>query len=124
VVVSVADEFIEKLPAMAVGALSGLICAGVITVAKILAEWGRPHVKILTGAVDTAIGGLIVYNQFIAGKKTGDPFTDSAVATFGILELIVGLAALASGVGGIAGIESLQVDRMIYEKVVEIARSM
>jgi hypothetical protein len=115
---------IAELPVMAVGAFAGLISAGILTVAKMLAEWGRPHVKLVTGAVDTMIGGFLVYNQFIAGKKTGDPFTDSAAATFGILELIVGLAALASGVGGVAGIESLKVDKMIYEKIVEIARSM
>jgi len=115
---------IAELPAMAMGALAGLISAVVVTVAKMLAEWGRPHVKLVTGTVDTLIGGFLVYNQFVAGKKTGDPFTDSAATTFGILELIVGVAALASGIGGVAGIESLQVDKIIYEKVVEIARSM
>jgi hypothetical protein len=109
---------------MALGAFAGLISAGVIVIAKMLAEWGRPHVKLVTGAVDTMIGGFLVYNQFVAGRKTGDPFIDSAAATFGILELIVGLTALASGAGGLAGIGSLQVDRMIYEKIVEIARSM
>jgi uncharacterized YccA/Bax inhibitor family protein len=115
---------VAELPSMALGAFAGLISAVVVTVAKMLAEWGRPHVKLITGAVDTLIGGFLVYNQFVAGKKTGDPFTDSAAATFGILELIVGLSALASGVGGVAGIKSLQVHEMIYEKVVEIARSL
>jgi uncharacterized YccA/Bax inhibitor family protein len=115
---------VAEFQATALGAFAGLISAVVVTVAKMLAEWGRPHVKLVTGAVDTLIGGFLVYNQLVAGKKTGDPFTDSAAATFGILELIVGLSALASGIGGVAGIRSLQVHEMIYEKVVEIARSL
>ena len=91
----------EDLPSRAIGAFAGLVGAGVLAVAKMIAEWGRPEVKVATGIVDTALGAFIVYNQFVARRGPKDPFLDTALSTFGILDLVVGLAALISGITGL-----------------------
>jgi len=91
----------EELPSRAIGAVAGLAGAGVLAVAKMIAEWGRPEVKVATGIIDTALGAFIVYEQFVAKKGPKDPLLDSALSTFGILDLIVGLAALVSGISGL-----------------------
>jgi hypothetical protein len=88
----------EDLPSRAIGAVAGLAGAGVVAVAKMIAEWGRPEVKVATGIVDTALGAFIVYNQFVARRGPKDPLLDTALSTFGILDLVVGLAALISGI--------------------------
>jgi hypothetical protein len=91
----------EDLPSRIIGALAGLVGAGALAVAKMIAEWGRPEVKVATGVVDTALGAFIVYNQFVAGRRPEDPLLDTALSTFGILDLVIGLAALISGITGL-----------------------
>jgi hypothetical protein len=104
---------LEDAIAIGAGAVAGLIGAGVLTGVKWLVEWGRPSVMLATGAVDTTLGGLLVYNRFFKKERTGDPFYDTASATFGVLDLLVGVAAILGGVGRLTGNEFLQVDKLV-----------
>jgi hypothetical protein len=119
----VLDELSKKLGisdavASGAGAVAGLIGAGVLTGIKWLVEWGRPTVSIATGAVDATLGGMIVYNKFVKKERIADPFVDAATTTFGFAELLVGLAGIIGGIGRLAGIQSLEVDRFIKRQTI------
>ena len=111
---------VEEVPARAMGALAALVGAGVLVAIKWLVEWGRPEVKIATGAVDLGIGGWLTYEQFIAGKAPADPFMDTAKSAFGILELLVGSAAVISGIAGLTGHEELKIDEKIRSAIISM----
>ena len=85
----------EEAVGAAVGALGGLAAAGVLTAAKWAVEWGRPRVKLATGAIDAALGGYLLYRQ-LTKRGAWDPFLDTAASTFALLELLVGASALLS----------------------------
>jgi hypothetical protein len=101
-VMEYAKEFlnVENLPSIALGALGGLVATGIVVGVKQLIEWGRPQVKVATGIVDTLLGGYLLYTQFTGKTGKPDPFLDTVRTTFGFLNLLVGLSAIASGVSG------------------------
>jgi hypothetical protein len=88
----------EEAVRAAVGALGGLAAAGVLTAAKWAVEWGRPKVRLATGAIDAALGGYLLYRQ-LAKRGAWDPFLDTAASAFALLELLVGASALLSLLG-------------------------
>jgi hypothetical protein len=89
---------VESLVPAALGGLAGLVGAGFLTASKWLVEWGRPRVKLVTGAVDAGLGGYLLYRQ-LTKKEKPEPFLDTATATFALLELLVGASALVSALG-------------------------
>jgi hypothetical protein len=72
-----------------------------------------------TGAVDATLGGLLVYSRLFKKERTGDPFYDTASMTFGVIDLLVGIAAILGGVGRLAGNELIQVDRLVKRAAID-----
>ena len=109
---------ISDVVATGAGAVAGLIGAGVVVGIKWLVEWGRPEISIATGAVDAGLGGMIVYNKFIKKERIADPFVDAATTVFGFADLLVGLAGVIGGIGRLAGVHSLEVDKFIKNQAI------
>lgn len=88
----------EGVVGAALGALGALAAAGVVVAAKWAVEWGRPRAKLVTGAIDAALGGYLLCRQ-LAKKGRPEPFLDTATTAFALLELLTGASALLSLLG-------------------------
>jgi hypothetical protein len=110
---------LEEAPARLAGAVAGLAGAGVLALVKWVVERGRAEVKLVTGSVDLGIGGYLLYEQ--ATKRTPpDPLVDTAKFVFGLLEVLVGGAAIASGIGDLLGVGQLKYPEKTLRSLLEL----
>ena len=113
----------QTIPPMA-GAVAGALGAGFLTLIKWIIELAGPQVEIATGLFDIGLSAYILYdNIFAPGADKKDPFMKYAGIAFGVIDLLVGVSALVSGVQNIQGLEGID-EKMRKEIAKALAKAL